>query len=137
MIVRAVGLGLIAVLATSVPSMARVVIYTCELDVARSQGWVPEQVLIEHDTATDEVVVTDTVTNHFTGKPSKGEVLFENARRITFSWELRNLQSPSNQFTPAMKFRGTLQKPPRRISVTATPVGFGNSFRAEGTCQVR
>jgi hypothetical protein len=122
---------------SSTPALAAPTIYNCALDVAQTQGWVASQIVIAHDVAAGTVVVNDGIIDHFVGKPVAGKVSVENAKRITFNWELPQVKNSANQVAPRFVYRATFIKATGLVSVVAKPLNYGNDFSARGTCAVK
>jgi hypothetical protein len=128
-------LGFAFVAAT--PVLAAPVIYTCQLDVPASQGWVPEQVVIRYDAADKSVVVNDPLIQHFVGEPVAGRVKTNNASRITFAWDLEMVKNQDGQIAPKFLYRATVSKADNSIRISAIPAGYSNTFEAGGTCSLQ
>lgn len=131
------SIALAAALCSATPALARPVTYTCQLEVARSQSWVPDQVVIRYDAATGSVVVNDPVIQHFVGAPVLGRVKADTDRRITFGWDLVMVKNQEGQVISALLYRATITKPGLALRVTAIPAGYANTFAAAGRCRLQ
>lgn len=131
------SLCLAIALSAPTPALAAPVIYSCQLDVPVSQGWVPEQVVIRFDPATKSVVVNDPLIQHFVGEPVAGRVKTDNASRITFAWDLEMVKNQDGQIAPKFLYRATVSKADNSIRISAIPAGYSNTFEAGGTCSLK
>jgi hypothetical protein len=126
----------LAIAALSGAAMAAPLTYTCALDVARANNWVPSQLVIQHDADTGRVIVNDPIIIAMVGQPVEGKVDIDNAKRVTFLWELPKVKNRSGQFTPRFLYRATFIRATEAVSVLAKPAGFPNSFEGRGKCTV-
>jgi hypothetical protein len=126
----------VTILALSHAAFAAPVTYTCALDVARANNWIPTQLVIQHDAETGRVIVNDPIIVAMVGQPLEGKVDIDNAKRITFLWELPKVKNRSGQFTPRFLYRATYLKATTVVSVSAQPAGYPNSFEARGNCTI-
>lgn len=131
----AAAFGLVLLSASSV--LAAPTIYNCALDVAQTQSWVASQVVIAHDVQTGAVVVNDGIIDHFIGNPVEGKVSVENAKRITFNWELPQIKNSAGQVAPRFVYRATFIKATGAVSIVAKALNYSNDFSARGTCAVQ
>jgi len=111
---------------------ATAVTYECRMTQIDRSNWVPEIVYIEYDPNTGGVVVQDPISNHFTGGPVRGAVDTDNAKRMTFKWDVQTTNKAA-QFT-TMKYRATIMKATKKASVTGKPLGYLNTYRSAGAC---
>lgn len=121
-------------LATSV--FAANVTYLCNLKVPYANGWVPEQIVIVHNTANGEVVVNDPIIHHYFGAPVKGKVQTDNDKRITFRWDLKGIRNSLGQYAPTFVYRASILKASKKVWVTAEPIAYSDNFSAGGTCSI-
>lgn len=134
MMVRALFCAMAA--AGAAPALAEPVLFHCKLKVARNEGWVPGEVAIVYDAATQSVTVSDPFQQHYFGKPAEGQLIVDNEKRVTFGWDLPRLKNAEKQYTPDMKYRATVQKAGLAVAISATPVGYPNHFRGDGSCKM-
>ncbi len=132
---RLVTAGLLALTVT--PVFAAPTVYNCALDVANTQQWVASQIVIAHDAATGTVLVNDGIIDHFFGKPVEGKVSVDNAKRITFTWDLPQIKNKAQQVAPRFAYRATYIKATGAVSVIAKPLNYSNDFSARGSCTVK
>lgn len=109
----------------------------CTLQIGRQQTWVPTQVVFRRDRGSDIVLVNDPLILHFVKKPVVGRVKTENAKRITYAWELTSVQNEAGQRASRLFYRATIQKATGAVQISAIPVGFSNTFTALGHCVVK
>lgn len=133
-IVMAVGLGLMAVSGPAVQAAG--VRYDCRFDTgnARDGNWVPEILVLQHDTGSGKVTVFDPVIKHFTGKPIEGRLSAETKARSEFSWvlDVRTVGGASSR----MAYTFVYYKDGRPAKIVAAPGGYDNRFSGEGTCKL-
>lgn len=126
------SIGTIFMLAT--PAIAQTA-YTCALKEAGTSKWIPAVLFVGHDPANDRVVISDDIVLTFNNrKPIEGQVVTENNKRVTFSWEVKIKDSRGQ--TARMQYRATWVKAAKRMNVVATPFGYANGFQGYGSCQV-
>lgn len=109
----------------------------CTLQVGRQQAWVPTQVVIRREKDSDTVLVNDPIILQFVRRPVVGRVKTETATRITFAWELKNIQNDAGQRVPNFLYRATVQKATGVVKITAIPSGYPTTFSASGHCDVK
>lgn len=120
-----------------ITALAAPTVYQCELKVGRLESWVPEQLVIAHDTEAGTVLVSDPIILHFNDKqPLAGELVVQNAKRTTFKWALVDVVNRSGQQAPRFVYRATVQASDKTVRVVAKPLGYPNDFKAKGRCQV-
>lgn len=129
--------ALAVILAMPEAGMAMQTTYICHLNVPRSEGWIPDQMVIVHDVQTGQVVIADPISNHFTGQPVAGRVARENDKRISFVWTLKGIRNSIGQTTVNFDYRASIGKSDGVITVSAEPSGYSNEFSARGTCLVQ
>lgn len=128
----------IALLLAAAPAGARVVRYDCTLQVPVSQSWIPKTLRIEQDAGSGRVTVFDPVIRLLVGAPVPGVTAAETARRVAFTWELKNVTAPgTKQRVPALSYTATIRKRTLDITVTMVPSAYDNTFQATGTCRVK
>jgi hypothetical protein len=129
-------LSCLAAATLSTAAIAAPVTYTCALDVPRADNWVPSQLVIQHDADTGRVIVNDPIISSLIGQPVEGKVDIDNAKRVTFLWEIPEVKNRASQYTPRFLYRATYLKTTGVVSVAAKPTGYPNSFEARGTCNL-
>jgi hypothetical protein len=127
----------LAALCAATPALAKPVTYACQLEVPRSQSWVPDQVVIRYDAETGSVVVNDPVIQHFIGAPVAGRVKADMSRRVAFAWDLVMVKNQEGQVISTLLYRATLTKPGLALRVNAIPAGNANTFAASGRCRLQ
>jgi hypothetical protein len=97
----------------------------------------PRDLIIDYDAKDASVIVMDHVIyKHKNGKPHKGKLKADNAKRVSFSWVLKGLESSSNQFVPEFKYTASFIKRRNLMTVTARPTGYPDVFYGEGKCKI-
>lgn len=126
-------LGAICALAT--PAVAQTT-YNCSLKNAGSTNWIPPVLFIGHDPAANRVVVSDPYILHFNDRqPVEGKVDTENAKRVTFVWELKARDDRGQ--SARIVYRATWVKANKRMNITATALGYESAIQGHGTCEVK
>ena len=115
------------------PALA--ITYECRVTKSNA-NYIPEILVIEHDDKTGEVTVFDPVIKHFLDRPTNGEVAVDNAKRITFSWSINSIKADALQ-TANLRYRATVLKRSKKLSITGKPLGYENNFKGSGTCIVK
>ena len=86
------------------------------------------------DADTGKVVVSDGVIMYYNdGKPTDGVLVSSTSAKTVFTWSVF-ARSSSGQHVK-MNYRAVLLTANSAFSVLARPIGFGNTFSSEGTCQ--
>ena len=128
-----------AVLATALllPTASFADVYACKIVPREDAYWMPRDLLIDYDKSTASVVVMDHVIyEHKNGKPHKGKLKADNAKRVSFTWVLKGLESSRNQFVPEFKYTASFIKKKNLMTVTARPTGYPDVFTGRGKCQI-
>lgn len=126
------SIGTVFMLAT--PAIAQTT-YTCALKEAGTSNWIPEILFVGHDPATNKVVISDPIVHQFNNRqPIDGRVDTNNAKRVTFVWEVKMKDSRGQ--SARMQYRATWVKAAKRMNVVATPFGYANGFQGYGSCKV-
>ncbi len=117
------------------PAMSAGVLYDCDLDVKRAQGWVSNKMAFVFED-TGSVKVADGVLLHYVGNPvaarlrKKGEV-------ARLNWNLAGAVDVAQQVIPTISYSAKLNLKTLSLSVSARPVGFPQKFSGKGTCVKR
>lgn len=128
----------VAALSTAaLPALARPVTYQCRLEVSKADGWVPDQVVIQHEPGTKTALVNDPLIRHFVKQPVEAKVTTDNDKRITFEWKLKMIKNRAGQVAPQFIYRATLMKADKSIRIKAIPAGYPNFFESGGTCSAK
>lgn len=105
----------------------------CKLTETHSSGgWIPLEAKISYD--------AEAMTSEVSFKNGKGTVVETgkietlNAKRVTFLFKIKGLESDTNQYLSTMIYRATYVFKNDLFRVDATPMGYSNSFRARGKC---
>ncbi|SLN26479.1 hypothetical protein ROJ8625_01070 [Roseivivax jejudonensis] len=106
----------------------------CELTQFGSGNWIPEILFVGYEEGADTAVVSDPVILTFNGGPTQAQIVADNARRITFAWDLRANDGRGN-YVGRFIYRATLQKGSLQMTISATPAGYANRFTGRGTCR--
>lgn len=127
--------ALAAVLAASLPSGAEAkTTYECRFKPAAANGdMLPDLVALAHEDGARTAIAGDGITQAVTGGPVEARVEADNGKRSTFTWKLR-MSNARNQ-TTTMAYRLTVMKADLSATISATPMGYANSFQARGSCK--
>lgn len=128
---RLFAAALIAICATT-PVLAES--YKCTFE--NPGPWIPPVLIIFHDRDSGEVAVTDSVSVHFDVQPTDISVAADNAKRITFKWTLEGTKNKHGQYAVRFNFRATYLKKKEKMIVVASPIGYTNTYRGEGNCDI-
>lgn len=79
------------------------------------------------------ITVTDVATEFFKIDSQMVEIDVDNTKRTTYKWTLKNVRDASGQRV-SMAYRLTIQKTGFAALLTATPIGYSNTFQATGLC---
>ncbi len=105
--------------------------FDCKIATSgEAQGWIAPQIKVENG---DKVVVTDDIILYAAEKPIEGKLSRENSNVIVFTWEVRSKDITNQEVR--MTYRLTVQKANGAAQISATPLGYANSFMAQGACQ--
>jgi hypothetical protein len=106
--------------------------YECTFVARGNTGWVPEVVALSDDDG--EIIVYDPIIKHFIGAPVSGRIQRENPRVVSYEWTLDQITNPSGQYVTGFDYRILRQKGSNQATLTATPLGYDNTFHADGKC---
>ncbi|WP_121631868.1 hypothetical protein [Tropicibacter alexandrii] len=125
----------LGLMASACSAMAATTTYQCKTAPAYSNlAWVPEVLFIAHEDGTKTATISDPIILYFNDRqPMSGKLAVDNARRITFAWTVVT-RSATNQ-RAKMRYRATIQKSSGQLDISAQPLGYANSYIAQGTCQ--
>ncbi|MEM7719955.1 MAG: hypothetical protein AAF222_12200 [Pseudomonadota bacterium] len=108
--------------------------YLCNLDSAKSKGWVAPEVVIQYDTETGAAKVLDGIIAQTTGAPLRAQ-MSRKGNQVVLGWTV--LVEDSRGQDTRMRYVGRHVPDSNRISITALPdARFEGRFRATGRCQV-
>ena len=110
-------------------------VYECEIkQKSIDGGWIPAIVVVSQADGEDTAVVYDPIIQYFLESPVDANVATDNAKRVTYSWEVK-AKSSSNQYT-RMKYRLTVMKADHTASMSAAAQGYADVFTASGKCKI-
>jgi hypothetical protein len=124
--------------ASALPSMAET--YDCSVDEAQSGNnkGIPPRIIVTHKN--DKATVIDGLIQTIVGKPIPAKIDVNNKKRITFVWTMSQVKGETNNGSGKrngnLVYRLTYQKGTGKTTVSMTPVGYQNTFRAKGGCVV-
>jgi hypothetical protein len=118
----------------SAPAFAGTTIYECKVATGTENGWISSPVIIAHVDGSDEATAVDPVIQGEFGKPVTAKLKAENDAKITFGWVVKS-QSTSGQ-NVSMSYRAIILKGSNTFVLSATPLGYANTFRGDGKCKV-
>ena len=107
-------------------------VYECSTN-ARDRGFIPKQVIVAHNDGAGSAMVNDPIIHHFMGKPVSAKVTKNNAKIISFKWVVKT-KNKKHQ-TADMIYRATIRKSDSKLSISAVPPGYSNTFNASGSCK--
>lgn len=124
-----------AIVAATLSSPASATIYDCAIKVgAQHHGWLPDQVIVDTN-SNGKVMVIDPIIQGTVGAPIEANLAQDSATRSVFSWTSK-LSAMDNTYVKMM-FRLSVQKTALTSHISARPLGYDNSFEAEGTCSAK
>ncbi|OYU18051.1 MAG: hypothetical protein CFE34_12615 [Rhodobacteraceae bacterium PARR1] len=104
--------------------------FDCKIATSgEAQGWIAQEIKVEHG---EKVFVTDDIILYTAQKAVEGKLSRENANVIVFTWEVRSKDITNQEVR--MTYRLTVQKANGAAQISATPLGYANSFMAQGAC---
>ncbi|WP_299191497.1 hypothetical protein [uncultured Litoreibacter sp.] len=118
-----------AVAAQSVPTLTQ-----CQLGGKPSGIIAPEiafSVAPDGKTAT----VSDVVTLRFEGRPAPAKVTRNTKRKLGLSWKVNNVRDARGNVAVAIVYRAVLTKATGVLNVSASPLGFSETFSRRGKCR--
>jgi hypothetical protein len=129
MVTRMIPAAWAAIVLSSTASFAGT--FDCKIATSgEAQGWIAQQIKVEHG---EKVIVTDDIILHTAEKAIEGKLSRENSNVTVFTWEVRS-KDIMNQGV-RMNYRLTVQKANGAAQISATPLGYANSFVAQGACK--
>jgi len=128
--------GILALGTLGSAASAATTIYECSVSTgkAATYGWIKGPVLIAREDGAAEAKVSDPVTLGVNGKPAVAALKSENSAKVTFGWSLKTKSSSGQNAT--MNYRASIIASGNKFVITATPLGYANNFRGDGTCKV-
>jgi len=119
------------------PAQAQGVGYQCKLATTSQQGnWLPEFLFIGYKPAENLVIISDPIILYFNDRqPVKGKLESDTDNRISVTWRLET-KSGTGQFV-RMAYRATIFKATGKLSISAKPLGYQDTFTGRGTCEAR
>lgn len=121
------------------PALAQAegVAYQCKVSVAGNQGrWIPEFLFVGYRPAENLVIISDPIILYFNDRqPVQGKLETDTDQRMSVTWRLET-KSGAGQFV-RMAYRATIFKATGKLSISAKPLGYEDSFTGSGTCETR
>lgn len=128
MVTRMIPAACVAFCLSSSVSLAGT--FDCKIATSgEAQGWIAQEIKVEHG---EKVFVTDDIILYTAQKAVEGKLSRENANVIVFTWEVRSKDITNQEVR--MTYRLTVQKANGAAQISATPLGYANSFMAQGAC---
>ncbi|SNR26902.1 hypothetical protein [Puniceibacterium sediminis] len=111
-------------------------IYICRIADTGRSGWIPEILFVGREDGADTVTISDPIILYYNdGAPVSGKVAADNAKRTTFVWSI-SVKSNHGQYIRNFQYTATYLKQAKKMLLSATPIGYTNHFKGEGTCAV-
>ncbi|MEO8531585.1 MAG: hypothetical protein ABI459_10190 [Deltaproteobacteria bacterium] len=136
MLIKLISTTALAVTLFAASAQAATTLYECKIATSTNAtgNWIVGPVLIAYVDGAKQAKVSDPVSQSAKGKPIDADVKSENAAKITFGWLLTQ-KSVSGQYVK-MNYRASIINAGNKIAISATPLGYANTFRGDGTCKV-
>ena len=113
-------------------------VYVCSIKEKGNSGWIPKFVVIGHNEGSKEATVSDPIIRYYLDEDSLvAKVVADNAKRITFVWELRDFSNSTKQFVSEFEYRATIVKRTNKITLKSEPFGYSNNFFGIGKCEIK
>lgn len=129
MVTRLIPAAFAALILSSTASLAGT--YACKIATSgEALGWITPEITVENG---EKVMVTDELGTRTNGGPIEGKLSRENTNVIVFTWEVQYKDFTNQEVR--MKYRLTVQKASGAAQISATPLGYANSFMAQGACK--
>ena len=114
MILNRVTVTFCAVILLAAPAAsaapANQTLYTCTLQVAKVQNWIPKQVVISVNKADGKVAVFDPIIRYFMTNPIPAEVVVNTAERLTVKWTVKRINKVEPRSTPNFNYVAKITK---------------------------
>lgn len=118
-----------------VAGLAQAAVYECGFsNVANHDGWITDRYVFDYDEAAGKAVVEDAVILALLGEPVAARSVEETKGKVVFVWEVLANDVTGQQ--TRMLYRAAWFKGEGFMRITATPQGYSNSYKAEGTCRI-
>lgn len=117
----------------AVPACAKET-YLCMMDITENNDIISGLILIERDVEKDVVMVFDPFIKHYVGDPIPARVTADNASRITFQWELKNVKPEIGRVIPLIQFKLTMQKGSKAATASTLIPLYEFHESGRGTC---
>lgn len=111
-------------------------VYECQINVSKNNGFVPNWVDITFDPATQTATAFDPFINHYSGEPLAAEVSVDNAKRLTIAWEFANIKGKHGATIVNDRTRATIVKSTNKITITSTQ-SSADPHSGFGTCKLK
>lgn len=99
---------------------------------ATDGGFIASDIFIAREGDADRVLVLDGLINNYNNqKPVQGKVVADTKAKTTFLWKLK---VHAGGTSATLEYRLSMKKADHSATITATALGFANTYFADGTC---
>ncbi|TQV69492.1 hypothetical protein [Aliiroseovarius halocynthiae] len=108
----------------------------------RSGGnWMGPTIYVDYDRSTGKAKIIDGVIDHYMGSPVVTSKIAESAKKISFKYKLGDVKGSATNASGVsyanQSYRLSIFKPSMKAVITMTPLGYSNTFRDTGRCQIK
>jgi hypothetical protein len=112
-------------------------VYLCDMNTSLDTSVISEQFVFGLDSAAKTAIVNDAVIQGTVGAPIETTIASENARTMVIRWAIDDSNNTLFARFPTFQYRATIFKGTNKITISAKPSGYDNSFGANGTCEIQ
>ncbi len=124
----------LAVAVSLFPALGRADALHCQMSIKSADaGFIAPDIFVVREGEASEVLVLDgLIHNYNQGQPVQGKVTEDSKSRLVVSWTLKAHVAGTSA---SVRYRLSMKKADKKVTVTATALGYRDQFTTSGVCQ--
>lgn len=102
---------------------------------AGSSGWLPDAFTYVREAASKKITVSDPIILRRLRAPVSGKIVRESRGQMVLTWKIKGMRDSRGTTTAAMVYRAVVKTADMSFKITASPLGFSETFSGRGKCK--
>lgn len=127
-------LVVLGIVATAGTALADQVQYRCDFPEGDGKRWIQPEYLVEYNSDLTEAQAMDPIIMATQGAPMAVSIRQLTTGKIELKWSINGMSDARNRRAPTFAYKLSFDPVSGAARIHAEPVGFDNSFHAQGRC---